>query len=159
MRKEAVLISAAYTVIGKGDEAKAVVVGRAQGVWCLRHPEPTSPRHIRETPLYKNSTLRQPSLCANNDVYRCSIGEGGARGYPRHVRCLKPLPRAFLLTSASAEWPRVLESVLQRLHDVCCPCFPLSSASLRRLRSYTTSSLSLRYRYQPLCPRPSTQRL
>ena len=42
------------------------------------------------------------------------------------------------LTSHSAEWPRVLESLLQRLHDVWLPCFNHTPQAVNEsARSYT----------------------
>lgn len=86
----------------------------------------TFPNAQQHNSLY--SLLRRTSHRRQHVVKRADPGRRRSRRLYRHVCTTSCSPFCIQLTCDSAEWPRVLEIVLQRLHHVCLvsPCVPVA---------------------------------
>ncbi|KAK5741901.1 hypothetical protein LTR17_003649 [Elasticomyces elasticus] len=74
--------------------------------------------------------MRQRRYSHEDDVQRRDTRSSSARWLHRHVCLIKAYVRVAALTCDSSEWPRVLENVLQKLHDIVHGEFPVPSLPL-----------------------------
>ena len=81
-----------------------------------------------------SSHLRRTILNQQHVFQRTDIGAGRSRRVDRCVRAISFRRSGSWLTCDSAEWPRVLENVLQRLHQVCNQILLASHPSLHIYR-------------------------
>lgn len=83
--------------------------------------------------IRRDSHLRQTPLDHQHGFQRTDIGAGRSRRVNRCVRAISFRLSGSWLTCDSAEWPRVLENVLQRLHQVCTAPLLASHSRLNTL--------------------------